>query len=153
MRRLLFVMLLAALPANAADTGIQVTEAWSRATAPQAQVGGGYVTVRNNGDTPDRLVGASSEVAQVVELHEHLHENGVMKMRPVAAIEIPAHGSVAFAPGGYHIMLLNLKAPLAAGRCFPVTLAFEKAGPLTVQLRVEGPGARGPTAGGACSSQ
>ena len=89
---------------------------------------------------PDRVVSASSPVAERVELHETIRDGDVMRMREVEAIELPAGQTVELKPGGLHLMLMGLKAPLKAGETVPVTLKFEKAGDVTVQLNVEGAG-------------
>jgi hypothetical protein len=96
-----------------------------------------YLTVINEGREADRLVGARSDVAAAVELHQTKMEGGVMKMQPVTGgIEIPARGRVELKPGGYHIMLIGLKRDLKAGDRFAVTLEFEKSGAVTVESEV-----------------
>ena len=122
--------------------------AWARATPGGAKVGGGYLTVENKGATSDKLIGGSSPAAGKVEVHEMAMSNGVMTMRPVkGGLSIPPGQSVTLAPGGYHIMLMELKAPLKKGDKVPVTLNFEKAGEVKVTLDIEGIGATGPAAG------
>jgi len=123
---------------------IQVEAGWSRA-AGAGRVGAGFLTLRNTG-AADRLVAARAEIAGVVELHTHIHENGVMRMRPVAAIDLPAGETVTLRPGGLHLMLIDLKQPLNQGDTVPVTLVFEKAGEVQTQLAVQAAGARGPGA-------
>jgi copper(I)-binding protein len=121
-------------------------QAWARATPGGAKVGGGYLTIENKGATPDRLIGGSSPAAGKIEVHEMAMNNGVMTMRPVkGGLSIPPGQSVTLAPGGYHIMLMELKAPLKKGDKVPVTLAFEKAGEVKVTLDIQGIGATGPT--------
>jgi copper(I)-binding protein len=139
---LLIAALLALVPA-VAFAQVEVTAPWARATAPGAQVGAAYLTLAAPGG--DRLVGAEAPVARTVELHTHLMEGGIARMRPVDAVEVPAGAPVAFAPGGLHVMLTGLARPLRQGETFPLTLLFEKAGRVTVQVRVEGAGARGPS--------
>jgi len=120
--------------------------AWARATPGGAKVGGGYLTIENKGATPDKLVGGSSPIAGKVEVHEMAMNNNVMTMRPLmGGLTIPPGKSVTLAPGGYHIMLMELKAPLKKGDKVPVTLAFEKAGQAKITLDVEAIGATGPT--------
>ena len=122
--------------------------AWARATPGGAKVGGGYLTIENKGATPDKLIGGSSPAAAKVEVHEMAMNNGVMTMRPVkGGLSIPPGQSVTLMPGGYHIMLMELKAPLKKGDKVPVTLAFEKAGEVKVTLDIQGIGATGPTSG------
>ena len=122
--------------------------AWARATPGGAKVGGGYLTIENKGATPDRLIDGSSPAAGKVEVHEMAMNSGVMTMRPVkGGLSIPPGQSVTLAPGGYHIMLMELKAPLKKGDKVPVALNFEKAGEVKVTLDIEGIGATGPAAG------
>src|SRR6185312_6384035 len=113
--------------ANAAD--VQVDKAWSRATAKGAAVGAGYMTITNKGASADRLVSASSPAAGKVEVHTMAMNNGVMTMRPATGgVSVDAGKSVSLSPGGLHLMLMQLKAPLKQGDKVPVTLQFEKAG-------------------------
>ena len=94
---------------------ITIDKAWSRATPKGADVGAGYLTIHNNGATPDKLTGGSADFA-AVEIHEMKTENGVMKMRELKdGLNIPAHGTVRLAPGGYHIMFTHLTKPLVKG--------------------------------------
>ena len=95
--------------------------------------------------TADKLVAASSPVAQKAELHTMSMSGMVMKMRPIAGIDIPAGQAVTLQPGGMHIMLVGLAKPLKTGQTFPLTLTFEKAGSRTVNVAVEKIGAMGPT--------
>jgi periplasmic copper chaperone A len=127
----------------AAQTGqLEVNNAWARATPGKSDVGAAYVTIRS--PAADKLVAASSPVAKKTELHTMTMSGMVMKMRPIAAIDIPAGHPVTLAPGGLHIMLMGLKKPLKAGQSFPLTLTFEKAGSRTVDVAVENVGATGP---------
>ncbi|MGX9964472.1 copper chaperone PCu(A)C [Roseomonas sp. F4] len=128
-----------------AQATIQAEAGWSRA-AGAGRVGAGFLTLRNSGAAADRLVSARADIARVVELHTHLHEGGVMRMRPVEAIELPAGETVTLQPGGLHLMLIDLKQPLNQGERVPVTLVFERAGEVQVQLAVQSAGARGPAA-------
>lgn len=96
-----------------------------------------YAKVMNMGSEDDRLISASSPVAGRVELHTHIMENGIAKMRPVETIEVPAGGSAELKPGGDHIMLFDLAEPLKKGDKFPLTLTFEKAGDVEVTVNVE----------------
>ena len=97
--------------------------------------GGGWLTIRNSGEA-DRLTGIESPAAERIELHTHIHEGDVTMMREVDAIEVPAGGEAALEPGGNHLMLFGLKPGLKAGDIFPLTLVFEKAGRITVKMRV-----------------
>src|ERR1700675_2620367 len=122
-----------------------ITQAWSRATPGGAKVGGGYLTIENKGSAPDRLMGGSADIAHKVQLHEMTTSNGVMTMRPLDnGLTIEPGKIVKLAPGGYHLMLFDLKSPLKQGDRLPVTLEFEKAGKVKLSLDVEGVGAQGP---------
>lgn len=126
-----------------------ITQAWSRATPPGAKIGAGYLTIENKGTTADRLTGITSEAAGKIEVHEMSMNNGVMKMRPVeGGLAIDPGKTVKLAPGGYHLMMMDLKKPLKQGDEVPVTLDFAKAGKVAVTLDVEGVGAQGPAHGG-----
>lgn len=131
---------------------IEIGHPWTRATPPAAKVGGGYLTVTNKGDSADRLLGGSSAIASRVEVHNMEMTDGVMKMRPVPeGLEIPVGQTVELAPGGYHLMLIELKEPIAEGDMVAVTLEFEKAGSVEVELAA---GAIGSTpSGGGHSKQ
>jgi hypothetical protein len=126
-----------------------ITQAWSRATPGGAKIGGGYLTIENKGTAPDRLIGGSADIAGKVEVHEMAMNNGVMTMRPLEkGLAIEPGKTVKLAPGGYHLMMFDLKGPLKQGDKLPVTLEFEKAGKVTVSLDVQGVGAQGPTDAG-----
>lgn len=119
---------------------------WARATPPGAKVAGGYLTIENTGAEPDRLIAATVEIAGRAEIHEMAVVDGVMKMRPLDnGVEIPAGGSVELKPGGYHLMLMDLKQPLKEGEGFSGTLTFEKAGTVDVAYDIESIGATSPT--------
>ena len=135
-------------PAAAHDVAageLTIARPWSRA-AGAGGTGAGYLTIVNRGAAADRLVSASSPAARKTELHTHMREGEVMRMREVPGIEIPPGQSVAFAPGGLHVMLVGLTQALQAGTTVPLTLVFERAGPVQVELHVEAAGARGPSA-------
>jgi periplasmic copper chaperone A len=122
-----------------------ITQAWTRATPKGAKIGGGYLTIENKGTTPDRLIGGSAEIAGSVQVHEMSMDKGVMKMRPLEnGLAIEPGKSVKLAPGGYHLMMMDLKSPLKKGDKLPITLEFETAGKVQVSLDVEGVGAQGP---------
>lgn len=137
------LMLVAGL-AGAQPGSIRVEKPFARATAPGAAVGGGFGTLVNGGTAADRLVGAASPAAARVELHEMRMEGSVMKMREVNAIEVPAGARVELKPGRHHLMFIELKQPLRQGEKVPVTLRFEKAGELQVELEVQGLAAGAP---------
>jgi copper(I)-binding protein len=126
-----------------------ITQAWSRATPGGAKIGGGYLTIENKGSAPDRLIGGSADIAGKVEVHEMAMNNGVMTMRPLdKGLTIEPGKTVKLAPGGYHLMMFDLKGPLKQGDKLPVTLEFEKAGKVAVSLDVQGVGAQAPADGG-----
>ena len=108
---------------------IDVIDPWSRATPKGASVGAGYMKITNNGSTADRLIGGSSEIAPTFEIHEMSMEGGIARMRPVkGGLEIKPGETVELKPGSFHVMLVGLKKPLAAGEHVSAKLVFEKAG-------------------------
>jgi periplasmic copper chaperone A len=113
--------------------GITVVAPWARATPGGAKVGGAYLELKAAAGAGDRLVSASSTAAGTVEIHEHVNEGGVMKMRRIDGLAVPAGTSVMLKPGGYHLMLMDLKQPLKQGDKLQLTLTFEKAGALSVE--------------------
>ena len=128
-----------------------ITQPWSRATPGGAKIAGGFLTIENKGAAPDRLTAVSGDVAGKVEIHEMAMNNGVMTMRPLdKGLAIEPGKTVKLAPGGLHLMLMDLKSPLKQGDKVPLTLDFEKAGKVAVSLDVQGVGAQAP-AGGAVS--
>jgi len=137
-----------AAPALAAGDGVAVQDAWARASTGAHRTGAAYLTVVNGGDAADRLVSASTPAAERAELHAHLHEGGVMRMRQVEAIEVHPGEPAVLAPGGLHVMLMGLTRPLKVGDRFPLTLVFERAAPKTVEVAVLAAGAAGPPAHG-----
>lgn len=124
-----------------------ISQPWSRATAAGAKVGAGYMTITNKGTTPDRLVGGSLPQAGRFEVHEMSMNNGVMRMRPVTGgLEIKPGATVKLAPGGYHVMFMNLKQQLKQGEKLKGELKFEKAGTVTVEYTVGAIAAQSPGA-------
>jgi periplasmic copper chaperone A len=122
---------------------LEVSDAWARATPAKAENGIAFLTIRS--PTSDRLVSVSSPVAKKAELNTMEMSGMVMKMRPIASLNIPAGQPVTLKPSGEHIMLMGLNGPLREGQSFPLTLTFEKAGAREVTVAVEKPGAAGPT--------
>jgi copper(I)-binding protein len=141
-----------AAPVRAEDIkagDLVITQAWSRATPSGAKVAGGFLTIENKGSAPDKLIGVSADIAGKAEVHEMTSDNGVMKMRPLdKGLVIEAGKTVKLAPGGYHLMLQDLKGAFKEGEKVPVTLEFEKAGKVAVSLDVQGVGAQAPGGGG-----
>ena len=119
---------------------IKIEDAYTRATAPGQQVAGGFMKIENKASAPDQLVSASSPAAGEVQLHEMSMEGNVMKMRQIKDIDVPAGGVVELKPGGLHLMLMNIKAPLNAGETIPVKLKFAKAGEVEVKMPVNAMG-------------
>lgn len=134
----------AALAQNPEKGEIQIRQPWSRATPPGAKVGVAYMEIRNSGLQPDRLLAISTKVAQRVEMHVTERAGEVMKMRQVKSFEIPARESYALRPGGAHLMLVDLAQPLKKGERFTMTLRFERAGEVPVELEVQEAGSRHP---------
>ena len=141
---LLHILALLAACDSSPKAEVEVSRAWARATAPGQETGGVFLTIRNRGGSSDRLVGGSSSAAQSVEIHTMSMDGAVMRMRRQQAVDIPARGSVELAPGGTHLMLVGLKAPLNQGKSVPVSLEFEKAGLKTVEVRVRAISSTGP---------
>ncbi len=141
----MFLAALAAQPASAHDIvkgDIVISAPWSRATPASASVGAGYLVITNKGPSADRLLSFKTDLSGQPEIHEMSNEGGVMKMRPLAkGLVIPAGETVKLEPGGYHLMLMQLKQPLTAGQRYKATLVFEKAGTVEVEFEVRAMGA------------
>jgi copper(I)-binding protein len=123
---------------------MQVRHPWTRATPPGAKVAAGYLEIRNLGKAPDRVTGASTPAAERVEFHMTTREGDVMKMREVQGFEVPARQRLTLRPGGLHLMIVGLKQPLAMGGRVPLTLRFERAGEIKVELEVQAADSRKP---------
>ncbi|MFC4158564.1 copper chaperone PCu(A)C [Chitinimonas lacunae] len=117
---------------------LEIHHPWARATPTGASTGAVYLKINNAGDQADTLLGASNPaLAERIEIHNHVNDQGVMRMRQVDQVPVPAKGSALLAPGGFHIMLINLKKPLPQGANLPLTLRFAKAGQVKVEIKVE----------------
>ena len=117
---------------------IAVTGAYTRAMLPNAQAAGGYLTIANSGASSDTLTGATSQAA-TIEIHNMTMEGDVMKMAPVeGGLDIPAGGTVALAPMGYHLMFTQIGVPFKQGECVELVLHFAGAGDLPIQLNIGG---------------
>lgn len=129
-----------ATPAHAHDYkkgDIIVKQVWANTSAGQMADGAAYMTIVNKGAAPDKLIGVKTKIATKAELHTHLMEGGVMKMREVeGGIVVGNEAPTEFAPGGLHIMFLGLKDKLSPGQTFPMVLVFEKGGELPVKADV-----------------
>lgn len=140
----LSAILLAAFPGAPASAqhymlgDVSIHRPWSRELPPVAPNGAAYFRVENRGGEPVRIVGGASPVADRAELHLHEMEGGVMKMRHVQVVEVPAKGTVSFEPGRLHVMLIGLKKALVAGESFPLTLEFDTAGTIDVTVEITG---------------
>lgn len=127
--------------AEYAAGNVRVDHVWARATPGATHNGAAYMTLTVTGDQGDRLIAASSPMAERAELHTHMMEGDVMKMRAVEAVDVAPGAPTALKPGGLHIMLLGLSAPLKEGERVPLTLTFERAGKLDVEIEVKALGA------------
>lgn len=128
----------AALPAQEFTSGgVTIVAPWSRALPPNAPNGAAYFQVENRGGESDRIVSARTDIAESVEIHTHEMDGGMMKMRRVESVEVPAGGEARFKPHGLHLMLLGLKEPLAEGGSYSLTVVFEKAGEVDVSVDVK----------------
>lgn len=124
-----------------------IENAWSRATPAGANVGAGYLVIKNNGTVADRLVGGTTDAARALEFHAMTMKDGMMTMEHIAdGLLIEPGKSLSFTPGGYHIMFVDLHAPFKQGDKLQAILQFEKAGKVEVTFRVQSVGSRGPTA-------
>ena len=138
----LAVLLLPACFANAHEYNageLEIAHPWSQELPPNAPTVAAYFVIHNNGKTADRLLSVDSPISGKAELHEHVKQNDLMKMQQVPSVEIPAGGEATFAPMAYHVMLLELKdrSLLSDGKRFPLTMHFEKAGDVTVDVAVQ----------------
>jgi periplasmic copper chaperone A len=141
------VLALIAFPLPAHNHGqgdIEVRHPWSRATPPGTKVAVAYMEIRNLGKQPDRLLLVSTPVAKRVELHITEREGEVMKMRMVTSIAVPERSRTTLRPGGAHLMLIDISRPLEKGERFPMTLRFQRAGEVKIELEVQELGSRHP---------
>lgn len=121
------LLLSAAIPfaSFAAETRLSINDPYVNLVPPNSQVSAAFMVIKNAGSTDRKLVKAESPVAKTVELHSHTNENGVMKMREVKSIDIKANGQAELKPGGYHIMLINIRQALKEGDAIPIALSFD----------------------------
>jgi len=143
----LLVMLGPSVWAQSSPTAVHVEQAWARASAGPARSGAAYATLVNTGTIADRLIKVEAHIAERAELHTHAMDGQVMRMRAIAAIEVNPGEPSVLKPGGLHIMLIGLKAPLKAGGSFTMVLTFERAGPVRVEVAIGAAGAMGPDGG------
>ena len=115
---------------------IQIDHPWARSLPAVSKNGAVYLKLSNIGSNQDSLVSASTPVADRVEFHTHIHENGMMMMRQVEKVELPGGGEATLEPGSLHLMLFGINSPMTEGKEFPLTLRFEKAGEVEVTVKV-----------------
>jgi len=135
-------LLLPACFANAHEYksgALEIAHPWSQALPPNAPTVAAYFILHNRGESADRLLGADTPIAENAEIHEHVMQGDLMKMQHVPTLDLPAGATVTFAPMAYHVMLFNLKdrSLLQDGKRFPLTLHFEKAGDVNVEVAVQ----------------
>ena len=147
---MLVVVLCLFLPATGMSAGqtrdgdLVIERAWARASIGTSRPAAAYFTVINNGDEADRLAGISSPVAAMAEVHAVTEENGVMRMHPAGPVEVTPNSRLVLEPGGLHVMLMQLREPLVKDGSVTLELQFERAGTMTVEAPVFGPGSMGP---------
>ncbi len=137
---------MACMPAWAQPAAVKVEAAWARPTVAGQAAGGGFLKI-TGGPAADRLLGGSAGISKAVELHTMQMDGDVMRMREMPGIDVPAGQAVELKPGGLHLMFTGLKQPLKAGESFPLTLRFEKAGEVKVEVKVAAQPPAGASAG------
>ena len=134
--------LLVGLSTAAWAADIEVVQPFMRAVPMAGGTAAAFMTIKNNGGA-DKLLSAEATISKSVELHTHIKDGDIFRMRKVEAIALPDHGAAELKPGGDHIMFIGLDAPVKEGATVPVTLKFEKAGAVVVQVPVLAAGAMG----------
>ncbi|MDR1994401.1 copper chaperone PCu(A)C [Azonexus sp.] len=124
--------------AGSADQ-ISVHDPYVRLAPPNAPATGAFMVIRNGGSQDVKLVKADNPLSRVTELHNHINEGGVMKMRPVPSVDIKAGGEAVLKPGSLHVMLIDLKAPMKEGDMVPITLTFDDGSSKQVEAKVVRP--------------
>lgn len=139
-----------AAPVSAAGVADQVSvvDSYVRMAPPGAKATGAFMTIRNAGDKDTQVISAASAAAKIVELHNHINDGGVMRMRQVKEIALPAKGEAQLKPGGYHVMLIDMNAPLKEGDHVVITLGFADGSSKEVHATVQRPTAGMPASGG-----
>lgn len=130
--------------ATASDIGIAVEKPWARATVLKDRPGAAYLTLRNKLTKPDRLLSVKSSAASHIAVHSTEMKDGIMKMSSVPVLSIGAGETVALKPGGSHLMLMGLQKKLIKGETFKITLQFENAGKIDVEIPILSLGSKGP---------
>ena len=139
---------IAPVPALAGESALRIDDPYVRLVPPGTTTTGAFMTIHNASSAERKLVKATSPVSDKVQLHTHMNDNGVMKMRPVTHIVVPAHGKAELKPGSYHVMLIDLKAPLKEGEAVPLTLSFDDGSTQLVVAPVRKPHDGAPTGHG-----
>jgi len=132
------LMFSAGVLAGAADN-VSIQDPYVRLAPPNAPATGAFMVIKNNGDKDVKVLKADNPVSKFTELHTHLNEGGVMKMRPVPSIEVKAKGEAVLKPGGLHVMMIDLKAPMKEGDVVPITLSFDDGSTKQVDAKVVRP--------------
>jgi copper(I)-binding protein len=135
--KIIITAFLILLSSNLWAASVSIEGAYVRHMPPTQSVTGAFMTFKNTTDTDRAVVSAESDVAERVELHTHLHENGVMKMRQVEKIEVPAGGETVLAPGGFHVMLIGLKQSLELGQMVDIKFNFDDGSSEQIQAEVK----------------
>lgn len=133
----ILTLLSVVMSANVYANSIEISTPWSKEVPPTSNVAAAFMKIVNQSPQPDILLAASSPIAKHVELHSHVDDNGVMKMRQVQQIDIKGDNSQLLAPGGYHVMLFDLQQVPKVESTFPLTLTFQQAGEITVDVAVK----------------
>ena len=120
---------------------IVVQQPWARATPGGATTGAAYMTLMNNGASADRLLSATTPLADAIQFHKETEDNGVSRMREIHSVDLDPGAKVIFRPGEMHLMIVGLKQPLTEGKTFPLALQFEKAGSIELKVPIEPVGA------------
>ncbi len=135
--------LMFATQANADDAGIvrvgdlMIDQSWARASIGKAPNSAAYMTLTTHGDVADRLISVATPIAEAAELHNHIMEGDIAKMRQIEAVDVKPGEPINLEPGGLHVMLMGLKEELKAGDVVPLTLTFEKAGDVTLDVPIK----------------
>lgn len=132
------LMFSASVLAGAADN-VSVQDPYVRLAPPNAPATGAFMVIKNNGDKDVKVVKAENPVSKVTELHTHINDGGVMRMRPVPSIEVKAKGEAVLKPGGLHVMMIDIKAPMKEGDVVPITLSFDDGSTKQVDAKVVRP--------------
>lgn len=141
MKKLAVAILLAIVPVAVSAADLEISGAFLRASPKVANAGAGFLTIKNNTASDDVLIAAEANISKTVELHTHVKEGDVMRMRQIESIPVPANGAAVLKPGADHIMFINLDKPLVEGQKVPVTLVFAKSGKQQIEMPVAAVGA------------